>query len=112
MSKKQSGKYQSENFFAVNTGKNAKGHPQYVFGQKNGRYKSYGLTTHPNKTHEFVRLSKNPNPKDSSTAYIQKGVFSTKLKYLSNRKTGWSFGSEDRALVQHWVKKYRRAHKK
>lgn len=105
-------KYQSENFFATNTGKDSKGHPQYVFAQRNGRYKSYGLTTHPNDKHDFVPLLKNPNPNDTRKAYIQKGVFSTKTKYLSNRKDDWSFGNEDRTLVRHWIKKYRKKHKK
>lgn len=108
--KKVSRKYEPRNEFRKNRSPLAKGHPHYVFGEKNGKYKSLGITHQPVKGIRSVKLSKNPDPLDVSDAYLQLRVHTTNKKYYGGVLPGWSFTSEDMAVVRNRTKKYKKAY--
>lgn len=106
MSKKK--KFFSLDFFAKNHSKQSKGHPNYVFGRVGDKYKSFGLTHKPKENHPYVPLTKNPNPNDKTNSYLQKQVLTTHKRFFEEKEKDWSFSSEDRAVVRHHIKKYKK----
>jgi hypothetical protein len=60
----------------------SKGHPQYIFGEKNGKYLSLGITSHPKQEYPYYTLQKSPNPVETRPNYIQKKPFKTKKSIL------------------------------
>lgn len=90
----------------------AEGHPHYVFGEKNGKYKSLGLTHDSASKTAHVKLSSNPNPSDSSDSYLQMRVHTAKKEYYSQPLSGWGFAKEDWAIVRHRTKKYKKSYNK
>lgn len=114
---KQTRKYEPRDEFRMNRSPVVKGHPHYVFGFKNGKYKSLGITHSPRDDQRAVELIKNHNPKDSSKAYIQlKKIHTDKTDYYGEVLDGWSFSDEDKPIVRHrkkeYKKSYNRGHKK
>ena len=109
--KKPSRKYTTRNEFRYNNSSEAGGHPQYVFGEKNGRYLSLGITSHPKKEYPYYPLSKSPNPKETRPNYIQKKPFKTKKKFFGKILSSWKFTSDDMHTVRHITKKYKKKHK-
>lgn len=109
--KKQSRKYEPRHEFRINNSPHAGGHPHYVFGEKNGKYKSLGLTTSPSKNIKHVKLTKNPNPNDASTSYLQiKEVHTANKKYYSSILPNWMFARDDMGIVRHRTKKYKKSY--
>ena len=114
---KQTRKYEPRDEFRVNYSKWANGHPNYIFGYKNGKYKSWGLTTEPNDPNPKIKLSKNPNPNDSTDSYLKlTKPFSGKTSYYGPLLENWSFADVDKSIVRHrkkqYKKSYNRGHKK
>jgi len=109
--KRQSSKYIPRNEFRYNNSIEAGGHPHYVFGEKNGRYLSLGITSHPKKEYPYYTLDKSPNPRETRKNYIQRKPFNTKKKYYGKRLSGWSFTSDDMHTVRHITKTHKKKRK-
>lgn len=109
--KKPTRKYIPRNEFRYNLSDHAQKHPQYVFGEKNGKFKSIGLTTTYPENVKHYALSKNPNPKKDDPAYLLliKPTTAHK-KYYGKPKKGWSFAKEDMPVVRHRIKAYKKAY--
>ena len=110
--KKESRKYQPRDEFRYNYSPSTAGHPDYVFGYKNGKYKSLGLTHTPKKEHRSTKLNKNPNSVDSKDSYLQHTVKTTQERYFSPVLNGWQFDDEDKPLVRHIKKSYKKRQNK
>ena len=110
--KKPTRKYIPRNEFRYNGSPEAKGHPQYIFGEKDGKYKAFGLTHHPKKEHPYIPLHQNPNPRDPRKAYLQTRVKTTKKKFFGPPQSGWRFGSDDIGAVRHYKKRYKKSQNK
>ena len=110
--KKQTRKYIPRNEFRFNNSPYAMGHPHYIFGEKNGKYKSLGLTTSPRSDVRSVELSKNPDPLSSDYSYLQlKRVHTAKKKYYGKSAlSNWRFAPEDMAVVRHRIKEYKKSY--
>lgn len=107
---KQTRKYKPRNEFRYNNGPIAQGHPQYVFGEtKSGKYKSLGLTKHPNDAHGNFPLSVNPNPKSDEQSFVQKRVHTGKKAYYAEPLENWKFAREDMPIIRHITKKYKKS---
>ena len=111
MAKAKKNKFYSMDEFRKNYSKRSLGHPDYVFGRSGDTYHSFGLTHTPKKEYHSVKLTQNPNSKDTRDSYLQTRVKHTPKKYFGKAKTDWSFHSDDRAYVRHKVKKYRKKNK-
>lgn len=107
--KKESRKYKPRNEFRVNNSPLAEGHPHYIFGEKNGKYKSLGLTTHPIKGVKHIKLKRNPDPNNKDASYLQIRVHTAKKKYYTDPLEGWGFTKEDMTVVRHRIKKYKKS---
>lgn len=107
--KKPSRKYKPRNEFRINDSPLAAGHPHYVFGEKNGKYKSLGLTTSPIKGVPHVKLSKNPEPHNTDNSYLQMRVHTAKKGYYTEPLKDWEFAKEDMAVVRHRTKQYKKS---
>lgn len=106
--KKPTRKYEPRNEFRYNNGPEAKGHPHYVFGEKDGRYYSLGITSHPKEEYPYYSLKQSPNPKEKRPNYIQQKVFKTKKKYYGPKKSSWTWDAEDMHTVRHITKSYKK----
>ena len=108
--KKQTRKYKPRNEFRYNDSPRAGGHPHYVFGETKTHYKSLGLTTTPKKDIPHYELSKNPEPKNNDTSYLQLAIHSANKKYYSEKPLrGWTFAKEDMPVVRHTIKVYKKS---
>lgn len=108
--KKQSRKYIPMNEFRFVHKKTYADHPQYVFGKtRSGKFKSLGLTHSPDDKHHVIKLSKNPNPNDKRIAYIGTNPHTIPEKdYENHSKTNWEFAKEDKPIVRHIIKDYKK----
>lgn len=106
--KKETRKYNPLDEIRFNYSPSSAGHPDIVFGYKNGKYKSLGLTHTPKKKHKSTILSKNPNPKDVRASYLQHKVKTTQERYMSEPLPDWKMDREDRYLVRHLTKRYKK----
>lgn len=102
-------KYIPRNEFRRNLSKSAQAHYNYVFGETDTHYKSLGLTTHPRHDIPHYELTKNPNPTDNRTSYLQLKVLNTNKKYLPKAEKDWGFAKEDMPVVRHTIKKYKKS---
>lgn len=114
---KQTRKYEPRDEFRMNRSPIVKGHPHYIFGYKNGKYKSLGITHSPRDEQHPIELSANPNPNDSAKAYLQlKKVHTAKTEYYGDVLDDWAFAPVDKSIVRHrkkqYKKSYNRSHKK
>lgn len=84
-------------------------HPAYVYKEVNGKYYSI-LITHAKQTRnkKNIELHQNPNPKDSSKAYLIKSVVSDKTSSYDKPKRGWFFNRNDKRKVKRIKKANRR----
>ena len=110
--KKQTRKYIPRNEFRYNNSREASGHPHYVFGSKDGRYYSLGITSHPKKEYPYYSLQKSPNPSENSPNYIQRKPFRTKSSFYGKPLKGWSFSQEDMHTVRHITKTFKKSRNK
>ena len=109
--KKPTRKYEPRNEFRINNSPHANGHPHYIFGEKNGKYKSLGLTTSPRPDVRSVELSKNPEPSNTDKSYLQFEVHTAKKSYYrKDVLQGWGFAPEDMPVVRHRIKKYKKSY--
>lgn len=107
--KRKSRKYIPRNEFRHNKSPTANNHYNYVFGETDTHYKSLGLTTHPKDNIPHYRLTKNPNPNDNETSFLQLKVLNTQKRYLGKPLTDWSFAKDDMPVVRHTIKKYKKS---
>lgn len=107
--KKPTRKYKPRNEFRINNSPLAEGHPHYVFGETNGKYKSLGLTSTPVKGIRHVKLKKNPEPNNKDDSYLQMRVHTAKKKYYTEPLSGWKFSKDDMAIVRHRTKQYKKS---
>ncbi len=109
--KKGTRKFTPRNEFRFNFGRRANNHPHYVFGEKNGKYKSIGLTTtYPENIKHYV-LKKNPEPNNLDKAYMILGrPFTEPKSHYGQVLKGWSFHKEDMPMVRHHIKKYKKSY--
>ncbi len=110
--KKKSRKYIPRNEFRYNKSPVASGHPHYVFGETDTKYKSMGLTHNPDEAGTKVPLLKNPNPKDTEKSYLKTNVTTAKKDYYSAPLPGWHFDKRDMPLVRLEIKKYKKSSKR
>ena len=101
-------KYTPKNEFRINNSPIAKGHPAYIFGETETKYKSFGLTTEPNDRQRKIRLKSNPNPTDKRISFLRIKPVTANKKYYSAPKSDWSFSKEDQAIVRHLKKDYKK----
>lgn len=109
--KKPTRKYKPRNFFAVNHSKRAQHHPGYIFGEKDGKYYSFGLTHSPKEEYPYASLRHNPDPNDPTPSYMQKRLLKTPKKFIKPIP-GWTFHPEDWPLIRHIIKKYKKSQNK
>ena len=103
-------KYKTRNQFRFSKNKKAVYHPHYIFGEKDDKYISLGLTTHPKKNHKVFLLNGSPGPQSGKKQYIHKKAFvMPKNNYTKKRLKGWAFSAEDMALIRYLKKKYKRS---
>lgn len=97
-----------DEFRKLNT-KEGKGHPHYVCGKKGSRYQSVGIT-HAKKTKgkPNLPLTKNPDPKDSGTAYVRPVLTEEKEKNYGRRLDGLGLGKEDKEKVWKLIEELRK----
>lgn len=107
--KRKSRKYIPRNEFRTNNSPLADGHPHFVFGEKNGKFKSLGLTTHPVKDVKHVRLHKNPEPNNADESYLQMRVHTAKKTYYTEPLPDWKFSKDDMPIVRHRIKAYKKS---
>ena len=107
--KKQSRKYKPRNEFRYNDSPLADGHPHYVFGEINGKYKSLGLTRSPVEGIRHVPLTRNPNPDSKDKSYLQLRVHTAKKDYYDDPLKGWKFAKADMPVVRNTIKKYKKS---
>lgn len=107
--KKETRKYKPKNEFKINNSPLAQGHPHYVFGEINGKYKSLGLTSNPIDAVKHVKLKVNPEPNNNEPSYLQMRVHTAKIKYYSTDLPEWKFSDEDMPIVRHRTKKYKKS---
>lgn len=108
--KKPSRKYKPKNEFRYNHSPLAKGHPHFVFGETDTKYKSIGFTRSPVSGIKHTKAAKNPNPKSNDDSYIQHRVHTARKSYYSEPLSGWTLSPEDRSLIRHLTKKYKKSY--
>lgn len=106
--KKDTRKYQPRNEIRYNYSPSSAGHPDQVFGYKNGKYKSLGLTHTPKKDKKSTLLNHNPDPNDKKPSYIQHKVKTTQERYMSDPIQNWSIHKDDRYIIRHITKQYKK----
>lgn len=100
----------SRNEFRFNYNTN---HPNYVFYEDNGRYRSVGLTHHKDyitkKYGKFknMPLSKNPNLYDDEDAYVRYGIISAKKNYYGKVLSDYIFSDSDFKNVKSKIRNYK-----
>ena len=108
--KKPSRKYIPRNEFRYNRMDTARGHLQFIFGETRSRkLKALGLTHNADDRAPKIKLQSNPNPNDSAPAYVRKKVVTTHKKAFSATQGGFAFSPEDRAVVRHLTKQYKKS---
>ena len=107
--KRKSRKYIPRNEFRHNKSPTASNHYNYIFGETDTHYKSLGLTTHPRDNISHYQLTKNPNPNDNETSFLQLKVLNTQKRYFGKPLTDWSFAKDDMPVVRHAIKKYKKS---
>lgn len=106
--KKQTKKYKPRNEFRYNNSPVAKGHPNYIFGETETKYKSLGLTSNPKANIKNFPLKNNPDPNSDKCSYIQAKVLTSRKDYLINILEGWEFSKEDMSIIRHIKKDYKK----
>ena len=81
-------------------------HPAYIYARVGNSYKFIGITHSPiTQGVKNIKLDKNPNPKDTSTAYIRpKGQIDKSSNFKSKEKD-WKLSKQDKRKVQGVISK-------
>lgn len=106
--KKNTMKYRPKNEFRMNDSPIAKGHPAYIFGETETKYKSFGLTSNPSDRERKIKLPDNPNPKDNRSSYIRIKPVTANKKYYSKNTLDWQFSKDDMSIVRSLRKDYKK----
>ena len=81
------------------------GHPTYIYAKIGNEYKYIGLTHSPVTNNvRNIKLEKNPNPKDKSTAYFKPKAEKGKVNRFSKKQIGWAFSKRDKQKVDKYKK--------
>lgn len=107
--KKPTRKYTPKNEFRKSTSIKTGYHPQYIFGETATRYKSLGLTQHPDSKHRYYLLTKNPEPGNKEKSFLKLEVHSLQKKYYGEPLKGWGFDKKDMPVVRHQIKEYKKS---
>lgn len=79
-----------------------------VFPEGSARFK---LTSHDTyRVVNHTKAAKNPNPKSNDDSYIQHRVHTARKSYYSEPLSGWTLSPEDRSLIRHLTKKYKKTY--
>ena len=95
----------SRNEFRFNYNTN---HPNYVFYENNGKYRSIGLT-HQSEYYgkRNMRLKNNPNRIDKYNCYVRYGVISSKKNNYGKVLYDYSFSDSDFKNVKSKIRNYK-----
>ena len=108
--KKKTRKYIPKNEFRINHSPRADGHPHFIFGETSTKYKSLGFTTTPKENVKHIRMEKNPQKGNNQTSYMQYNVHTARKSYYSKMPlSDWELSQEDRAIVRHRIKEYKKS---
>ena len=86
--------------------KEVKGHPTYVYARIGKEYKFLGLT-HSSITNNVknIKLEKNPNPKDTRTAYVRPNAGKAIRSEFGSSLSSWKFSEQDKKRVDKIIDK-------
>lgn len=80
-------------------------HPAYIYAKVGNEYKFIGLTHSPITNNvKNIKLEKNPNPVDKSTAYFRPKSERAKVNKFKNKEKGWSFSNTDKEKIKRYKK--------
>ena len=81
-------------------------HPAYIFAKIGNKYKYIGLT-HSEITDGVrnIKLDKNPNPKDKSTAYARTKTEQARTNDFKQKEKAWKFSKSDKEEINKIIKK-------
>ena len=76
-------------------------HPAYVFLEKGNLY-IYVIVTHQKRVRDYmvIKLEKNPNPEDTTNAYVVMDVQKDLKSSFSERYSKWSITDKDDQLIR------------
>lgn len=89
-----------------------KGHPAYIYAKIGNEFKCIGIT-HDDITRSLngkgktvnIKLEKNPDPEDKSTAYMHPTPDKVKTKHFGKPLHGWKLSQKDKAKADEIKKK-------
>lgn len=89
-----------------------KGHPAYIYAKIGNEFKCIGIT-HDDINRSLdgkgktvnIRLEKNPDPKDTSPAYMHPIPDKVKTKHFGKPLQGWKLSQKDKAKADEIKKK-------
>lgn len=113
--KKPTRKYKPKNEFRYNNSRSGKGHPNYVFGETENKYKSLGLTTHPKEKYHYIKLPDNPDKSDKRYSYVEVKPKTASKRYYSEPLNDFKFSKNDMSIIRQLIKRYKKStnrHKK
>lgn len=81
--------------------KKTTGHPSYVFDENGNVYKVISITSSPVTNNvSNIRLERNPEPGNTTTAYVRPKVIDIPNGTKNSKLKGWSFSNFDKKKVQ------------
>lgn len=93
------------NEFRRNNSKKGRGHPTYIYAKENGEYRYIGISHSPiTQGLKNIKLDKNPEPKNKTTAYIRPKSQKDKVSNFGKKLPKWKFADSDKQKVD-FVKK-------
>ena len=99
-------KYKVKDEFRINNSPSAKGHPAYIFGETETKYKSFGLTSNSSDKERKVKLPENPDP--NSNSYVRVKPVTANKKYYSQDTLNWKFTKDDYSIIRLLRKDYKK----
>ena len=97
---------QKRNEFRKINKKDGRRHPAYIYEKIGDEFRFIGITHSPiTKETENIKLEKNPNPKDRSTAYVRPFPNKAKVSSFGKKIKGWFFGEKDKEKIEQIKKK-------
>lgn len=80
-------------------------HPAYIYAKVGNDYKFIGLTHSPITDNvKNIKLEKNPNPKDETTAYFRPKAERAKVNRFKKKENGWFFSKKDKEKISRYKK--------
>lgn len=85
------------------------GHPTYVYAKVGKEYKYIGITHSPiTEGVKNIRLERNPNPKDNTTAYVRPNTQKANRSKFGKRFSNWKFSEKDKPKIKTLIDKDKR----